>query len=311
MVSSVSLDFHGMVGRSAPMRALFEQIERVAPINVPVLVVGESGTGKELVARAIQWLSPRHGQRFEIVNCGALTRELLLSELFGHARGAFTGAVERKAGLLAIGDRGTVFLDEIGELPLEAQAMLLRFLENGEIRPVGSTRTTRTDIRLISATNRDLESAIERRAFREDLYYRLFDVVLEVPPLRERREDIPMLAEHFRARFNGQYGLSVGRLRPEAMRMLEMATWRGNVRELLERGAKRDGRHEEGAALADGVEVAVHLHRPSAVPVAERAAVHLGRRAAASTPWAAAMPRYSTVRAGRGGRSMGRTKGSS
>ncbi len=232
MVSSASLDFHGMVGRSSAMRALFQQIERVAPIDVPVLVVGESGTGKELVARAVQRLSPRHGQRFETVNCGALTRELLLSELFGHERGAFTGSVESKAGLLAIADRGTVFLDEIGELPLEAQAMLLRFLENGEIRPVGSTRTTRTDIRLISATNRDLESAIERRVFREDLYYRLFDVVLEVPPLRERREDIPVLAEHFRARFNGQYGLSVGRLRPEAMRMLEMATWRGNVREL-------------------------------------------------------------------------------
>jgi transcriptional regulator with GAF, ATPase, and Fis domain len=232
MVSSTSLDFHGMVGRSAAMRTLFQRIERVAPVDVPVLVVGESGTGKELAARAIQRVGPRHGQRFETVNCGALTRELLLSELFGHERGAFTGAVERKAGLLAVANGGTVFLDEIGELPLEAQAMLLRFLENGEIRPVGSTQTIRADIRLISATNRDLESAIEQRAFREDLYYRLFDVVLEVPPLRERREDIPLLAEHFRARFNRQYGLSIDPLRPETLRMLETAPWRGNVREL-------------------------------------------------------------------------------
>ncbi|MCK6557499.1 sigma-54 factor interaction domain-containing protein, partial [Candidatus Binatia bacterium] len=179
--------FHGMVGQSAAMRALFERIERVAPLDVPVLILGETGTGKELVARAIQRLSRRAGRPFETINCGALTRELLPSELFGHERGAFTGAVQWKTGLLAAADGGTVFLDEIGELPADAQAMLLRFLQDGEIRPVGSTRTTRVDVRLIAATHRDLEAEIERGAFRDDLYYRLRRVVLEVPPLRLRR----------------------------------------------------------------------------------------------------------------------------
>jgi transcriptional regulator with GAF, ATPase, and Fis domain len=221
-----------MIGRSAMMRALFRRIERVAPIDVPVLILGESGTGKELVARAIQQLSARNTRKFETVNCAALTRDLLLSELFGHERGAFTGAVAHKAGLLALADGGTAFLDEVGELPSDAQAMLLRFLQDGEVRPLGSTRTTRVDVRVIAATHRDLEAAIAERSFREDLYYRLCDVVLEVPPLRERREDIVLLVEHFRMKFNDQYGLSVGPPEPGALRTLESAAWPGNVREL-------------------------------------------------------------------------------
>ncbi len=183
--------FHGIIGRSAAMQALFRRIERVAPLDVPVLIQGETGTGKELVARAIQRLSARAERPFEIVNCGALTRELLLSELFGHERGAFTGAVVRKHGLLAVADGGTVFLDEVGDLPLDAQVMLLRFLQSGEIRPVGSTETRRVDVRLIAATHRDLDAAVESGTFREDLYYRLRRVVLEVPPLRARGEDLP------------------------------------------------------------------------------------------------------------------------
>ncbi len=214
------------------MRALFRRIERVAPIDVPVLILSESGTGKELVARAIQQLSSRQTRRFETVNCAALTRDLLLSELFGHERGAFTGAVARKAGLLALADGGTAFLDEVGELPPDAQAMVLRFLQDGEVRPLGSIRMTRVDVRVIAATHRDLEAAIAERSFREDLYYRLCDVVLEVPPLRERRDDIVLLVEHFRAKFNDQYRLSVESPEPEALRTLEGAAWPGNVREL-------------------------------------------------------------------------------
>jgi transcriptional regulator with GAF, ATPase, and Fis domain len=182
-----------MIGRSAPMQALFRRIERVAPLDVPVLILGETGTGKELVARTIQRLSQRRDRRFEVVNCGALTRELLLSELFGHERGAFTGAIVRKEGLLAVADGGTIFLDEVGELPRDAQVMLLRFLQEGEIRPVGSTRTRRVDVRVIAATHRDLESAVERGTFREDLYYRLCDMVLEVaaPPRTVRGHPAP------------------------------------------------------------------------------------------------------------------------
>src|SRR4026207_601988 len=165
--------FHGIIGRSAAMRMLFQRIERVAPIDVPVLIMGESGTGKELVARAIQRLSSRCERRFEIVNCGALPRELLLSELFGHERGAFTSAVVRRVGLLAVANSGTLFLDEIGELPPEAQAMLLRFFQEGEVKPVGSTETARVNVRLIAATHRDLEAMKTQGSFREDLYYRL------------------------------------------------------------------------------------------------------------------------------------------
>ncbi len=165
--------FHGIIGRNAATLALFRRIERVAPFDVPVLIRGETGTGKELVAQAIWLRSARRDRRFETINAGALNRELLLSELFGHERGAFTGAVVRKQGILAVADGGTVFLDEVGDLPLDAQVMLLRFLQSGEIRPVGSTETKRVDLRLIAATNRDLEALVERGTFREDLYYRL------------------------------------------------------------------------------------------------------------------------------------------
>ncbi len=214
------------------MQALFRRIERVAPIDVPVLICGESGTGKELVAAAIQRLSVRHHRRYEPVNCAALPRELLLSELFGHERGAFTGAVGRKPGLLTLADHGTVFLDEIGDLAPDAQAMLLRFLQNGEVRPVGGTRTVKVDVRLISATHRDLAGAIARREFREDLYHRLCDIVLEVPPLRARERDLPLLVEYFRRQFNEQHGLSVGAVCDAAMVRLAAHPWPGNVREL-------------------------------------------------------------------------------
>jgi two-component system response regulator HydG len=224
--------FCGIIGRSPAMRALFRRIERVAPFDVPVLIRGERGTGKELIADAIQRASRRQGPPYVKVNCAALPSDLLASELFGHERGAFTGAIQRRPGLLAAAGGGTLFLDEVGDLSLEAQAMLLRFLGNGEIRPVGSTTTRRMDVRVIAATHRNLEAGIEQGAFREDLYYRLRRVVLEVPPLRARREDIPLLVEHCRLRLNERCRLSVDGVTEAAMRRFEAYPWPGNVREL-------------------------------------------------------------------------------
>jgi DNA-binding NtrC family response regulator len=232
MASAGLPSFHGIIGRSAAMQALFLQIELVARIGVPVLIQGESGTGKELIAQAIQQLSARRDRRYQVVNCGAIPRELLFSELFGHERGAFTGAVGRRVGLLAVAAGGTLFLDEVGELPLEAQTMLLRFLQHGEVRPLGSTETIRVDVRLVSATHRNLRVAVERGAFRDDLRYRLRRGVLRVPPLRDRREDIPLLVEHFRREINQRWGLAVDGITPPAVARLEGHPWPGNVREL-------------------------------------------------------------------------------
>jgi two-component system response regulator HupR/HoxA len=206
--------------------------QRLRPRPGETQLRGESGTGKELVAAAIQRFSARRDRPFVPVNCGALQRELLLSELFGHERGSFTGAVGRTKGLPVVADGGTLFLDEIGELSLEAQVMLLRFLQEGEVRPVGSTETGRVDVRLIAATHRDLEVAIERGAFREDLYYRVRRVVLEVPPLRERRDDIPILVEHLRRAINARHGLTVEGVSSQVLARLEDYSWPGNVREL-------------------------------------------------------------------------------
>jgi len=224
--------FHGIIGRSAAMLALFSRIAQVAPLRVPVLIQGESGTGKELVATAIQRLSTRSGRPFERVNCADFTPELLRSELFGHERGAFSGAITRKVGLLSMVDGGTVVLDEVGELVAEARAMMLRFLQAGEGRPVGAVRNPRFDVRVISATHRDLAAAVRQGTFREDLYYRLRRGRLKVPPLRQRREDIPLLVEHFRRRLNESEGLSVAGVTPEAFTRLENHHWPGNVREL-------------------------------------------------------------------------------
>jgi DNA-binding NtrC family response regulator len=214
------------------MRLVFQRIERVAPLDVPVLILGESGTGKELVAAAIHQLSSRRTARFEAVNCGGLIRELLRSELFGHERGAFTGAVERHPGLLTAAHGGTVFLDEVGDLAPEAQVMLLRFLAGGEIRPVGSTHATHADVRIIAATHRDLVRWMREERFREDLFYRLRRVVLTVPPLRERPEDLPLLVEHFRRQINSRHRLAIEGVTPGALHRLTAYRWPGNVREL-------------------------------------------------------------------------------
>jgi two-component system response regulator PilR (NtrC family) len=250
--------FHGIIGRSVAMQTLFRRIERVAPIDVPVLIQGESGTDKELVASAIHRLSSRAHQPYEVINCADLTRELLRSELFGHERGAFSGAVARKTGLLAIANGGTVFLDEVGELATEAQAMLLRFLQTGEGRAIGATATIRVDVGIIAATHRDLEGTVERGAFREDLYYRRRRVVLRIPALRERREDIPLLVESVRRQVNVRYGLSVAGVTTDALDVLLAHSWPGNVRELealLEEAAIFPGRR-----LTENGESRVALH---------------------------------------------------
>jgi len=224
--------FGSLVGRSKAMEALFRQMDLVAPTRSNVLIVGESGTGKELVANALHDNSPRKDARFLPINCAAIPAEILESELFGHERGSFTGATGRKIGKFELADRGTLFLDEIGELPLEMQVKLLRVLETREFMRVGGTETIRVDIRLVAATNADLEAAVERAAFRSDLYYRLKVVTLRIPPLRERREDIPLLAAHFLATFARENERDGMRFSPDTMRALMQARWEGNVREL-------------------------------------------------------------------------------
>jgi DNA-binding NtrC family response regulator len=220
----------GMVGNDPSFRALLDLIERVAPSNAAVAVLGESGTGKELVAQALHQRSPRATHAFIPVNCAAISKELIESELFGHEKGAFTGATNVRKGAFEEADGGTLFLDEVGELPLDLQAKLLRALESGEIKRVGASRPLHVDVRIVAATNRDLLAAAREGRFREDLYYRLCVVPLHLPPLRSRRADIPALAEHFVRLFQPR-GQSI-RFTPDALERLKLHQWPGNIREL-------------------------------------------------------------------------------
>lgn len=223
----------GMVGRSPAMIELYKEIARVAPAKSTVLILGESGTGKELIARAIHQYSPRSAGSFIPVNCGALTESLLESELFGHVKGAFTGAQADRRGLWEEASGGTLFLDEIGEISFPMQVKLLRALQEGEIRRVGSSRPVKVDARIIAATNRDLEAEVKSGRFREDLFYRLSIVTLKVPPLRERRDDIPLLAERFLKKASENAGRrGTLKLADAAMQALVTFEWKGNVREL-------------------------------------------------------------------------------
>ncbi|MDT5061327.1 MAG: hypothetical protein QOH63_1786 [Acidobacteriota bacterium] len=223
---------HNMVGESQRMRDVYQFIARVAPTSATVLILGESGTGKELAARAIHLNSPRKSKAFVAVNCAALTETLLESELFGHEKGAFTGAVAQKKGKLEVADGGTLFLDEVGDMPALLQAKLLRVLQEQEFERVGGTRTLKVDIRLIAATNKDLEEAIRQGTFRQDLYYRLNVVSLSMPPLRERREDIPLLASYFVQKYSDKCNRKVRGISGEARVRLTNYDWPGNVREL-------------------------------------------------------------------------------
>ena len=226
---------HGLgalIGKSTSMQELFKMIETVSATNSTVLVTGESGTGKELVAKAIHLNSPRSENSFVSVNCGAFPETLLESELFGYMKGAFTGAVSNKKGLFEVAEKGTIFLDEVGEMSTGMQVKLLRAIQERSIRRVGGTEETPVDVRIIAATNRDLSAMVADNEFREDLYYRISVIPLEIPPLRHRRDDIPLLANHFLSRLNATMNKKIERISKEALDRLESYPWPGNVREL-------------------------------------------------------------------------------
>src|SRR3974390_3470187 len=241
-----------IVGQSPKMKAIFDLIQTVAPQNSRVLITGESGTGKELVARAIHENSARADAPFITINCGAFPETLLESELFGYIKGAFTGANENRRGLFQASHGGTLFMDEIGKMNLAMQVKLYRVLQEGKIRPLGSPEEIDVDVRVITATNKDLEKAIANGEFREDLFYRLSVIPLHVPALRDRREDIPLLARHFLDRFRNSMNKHIEAISPQAMRRLESYDWPGNVREL-------EKTVERAVALESGPEISVSV----------------------------------------------------
>ena len=241
-----------IIGQSPKMRAIFELIQTVAPQNSRVLITGESGTGKELVARAIHENSQRSAAPFITINCGAFPETLLESELFGYMKGAFTGAAENRQGLFQAAHGGTLFMDEIGNMSLTMQVKLYRVLQEGKVRPVGSTDESDVDVRIIAATNKDFAKEISEGRFREDLYYRLSVIPVQLPPLRDRREDIPLLARHFLETFRKTMEKNIGGISPEAMRKLESYDWPGNVREL-------ENTMERAVALETGPEISLRV----------------------------------------------------
>ena len=254
-------DLSNIVGTSGPMRQVYEQIAQVAQTNTTVLVRGESGTGKELIAHAIHYNSPRAAKPFIRVSCAALPDTLIEAELFGYERGAFTGAQQRKQGRFELAEGGTLFLDEIGEIPLASQVKLLRVLQEREFERLGGTETVRADVRLIAATNRDLEASITERQFREDLYYRLNVFSIFVPPLRDRKPDIMLLADHFLAKYARQHKRQIRRISTPAIDMLVSYHWPGNVREL-------ENILERAVLTCDGQVVHGH-HLPPTLQTAE------------------------------------------
>ena len=259
----------GILGDSPALRGVLDRVRQVAPPDITVLLEGESGVGKELVATALHGLSGRRHKRLVVVNCGAIPEGLIESELFGAEKGAYTGATERRTGFFEEADGGTLLLDEIGEMPLQAQVRLLRVLESGQFSRVGGTATQRSDVRVIAATNKDLGAEVRAGRFREDLYYRLSAVVLRLPPLRERREDVVPLFEAFVARFARQYDAPRLTLAPDAAALLRGYAWPGNVRELRNVA-------EQAVVLSQGGELAAEALRPHLRGVS--ASVALARR---------------------------------
>jgi DNA-binding NtrC family response regulator len=227
-----SAGFNELIGNSTEMLKVYEMIRNVAGTSVSVLITGESGTGKELSARAIHFESKRREKRFIAVNCGGLPETILESEFFGYTKGAFTGALRDKRGLLEEADGGTLFLDEVGDLSPATQVKILRVLQEGEFRAVGDNRDKKVDLRIVSATNKDLDKEVAKGSFREDLYYRLKVVTIHMPPLRERKDDIPLLASHFARKYSKKYEKEIKEIAPSAMHLLTLRPWKGNVREL-------------------------------------------------------------------------------
>ena len=259
---SIRYGFPRIVGESPAMQEVSSQLQKAAPTETTVLLLGESGTGKELFARAIHHLSSRSEQPFVVLNCAAIPESLVENELFGHERGAFTGAGNRNVGKIELAQRGTLFLDEIGELPLASQAKLLRVLEERRFERVGGTLSVEVDVRIVVATNRDLSARIREKLFREDLYFRISAVPLTIPPLRERGDDLFLLADHFLEKFSREFGKPSLSLNAEARRRLREYSWPGNVREL-------QNALERAVILADGNEIGreLILCKPMAVPV--------------------------------------------
>ncbi|HEX7295837.1 MAG TPA: sigma-54 dependent transcriptional regulator [Pyrinomonadaceae bacterium] len=253
---SKAVDRGEIIGRSDLMQEVFRLVEQVAPARSTVLITGESGTGKELIAKAIHESSPRASRPFVTVNSSNIPSELLESELFGHTRGAFTGAVAAKKGLFEVADGGSIFLDEIGDIPPETQVRLLRVIQEREFTPLGDTAPRRVDVRIIAATNIDLRDAVRQGTFREDLYYRLSVVPIELPPLRDRREDILPLAQHFIHKYNEENGRTVSeQIAPDVLALLESYSWPGNVREL-------ENAIERAVVIAPGDDVTKECLRP-------------------------------------------------
>ncbi len=273
-------NFEEIVGSSPPLLGLLRQVEQVAPTDATILIYGETGTGKELIARAIHDRSPRRKRPLVKVNCGAISAGLVESELFGHVKGAFTGAIENRSGRFELADGGTLFLDEVSELPLETQVKLLRVLQEQEFEPVGSSRTLRVDVRIIAATNRNLEDAVRTGHFRSDLFYRLNVFPLTLPPLRERQTDIPQLVMFFLSRFSKKLGKKVETVSKETMDRLVHYPWPGNIREL-------QNLLERVAVLSQG---SVLTLQPDLFPALGSSLPSIAKAAAVSSPTNAVKP---------------------
>src|SRR6202790_5381672 len=291
--------FEQVVGNSAALESVFAQVELVAPTDSTVLIQGETGTGKELIARAIHNLSSRCGRSFIKLNCAAIPLDLLESELFGHERGAFTGAIAQKIGRFEMADKGTLFLDEVGDIPPALQPKLLRVLQEQEFERLGSTRTQQVDVRLVAATNRDLVSMVKQKEFRSDLYYRLNVFPIQLPPLRARREDVPALVAHFVEIYSRRMGKQIEHIPPETMSALSSFPWPGNIRELqnfIERSVILSVGSALRAPLAE-LKRSLEAESPGAITLEEAERHHI-RKTLEYTRWVVAGPHGAAARLG-------------